>query len=89
MDDSTGVLAKFVHADYERGFSHSSVGKESTCNAGDLDLISGSHISPGEGNGNLFQYSCPENPCTEEPGGLQSMRSPESDLTTKITTTRL
>ena len=62
MDDSTGVLAKFVHADYERGFSHSSVGKESTCNAGDLGSISGSQISPGEGNGNLFQYSCPENP---------------------------
>jgi len=29
--------------------------------------------SPGEGNGNPFQYSCLENPWTEEPGGLQSM----------------
>ena len=28
-------------------------------------------------------------PCTEEPGGLQSMRPPESDSTTKTTTTRL
>ena len=28
---------------------------------------------PGEGNGNLFQWSCLENPWTEEPGGLQSM----------------
>ena len=27
----------------------------------------------GEGNGNPLQYSCLENPWTEEPGGLQSM----------------
>ena len=32
--------------------------------------------SPGEGNGNLLQYSCLENiPWTEEPDGLQSMES--------------
>ena len=31
--------------------------------------------TPGEGTGNLLQYSCLENPCTEGPGGLQSMRS--------------
>ena len=30
---------------------------------------------PGEGNGNPFQYSCLQNPWTEEPGGLQSMGS--------------
>ena len=29
--------------------------------------------SPGEGNGNPLQYSCLENPMTEEPGGLQSI----------------
>ena len=29
----------------------------------------------GEGNGTPFQYSCLENPWTEEPGRLQSMRS--------------
>ena len=28
-----------------------------------------------EGNGTLLQYSCLENPWTEEPGRLQSMRS--------------
>ena len=33
------------------------------------------HIYIGEGNGNPLQYSCLENPWTEEPGGLQSMRS--------------
>ena len=44
-----------------RGFPHSSVSKESACNAGDLDLIPGSGRSPGEGNGNPLQYSCLEN----------------------------
>ena len=36
--------------------------KESTGNAGDPGSIPGSGRSPGEGNGNPFQYSCPENP---------------------------
>ena len=44
------------------GFPHSSVGKESACNAGDLGSIPGLGRSPGEGNGNLLQYSCLENP---------------------------
>ena len=43
-------------------FPYSSVGKESACNAGDLGLIPGSGISPGERNVNLLQYSCLENP---------------------------
>ena len=38
------------------------IGKESTCNAGDLGLIPGSGRSLGEGNGNPLQYSCLENP---------------------------
>ena len=38
-----------------------SVGKESTCNAGDLGLIPGLGRSPGEGTGNPLQYSCLEN----------------------------
>ena len=44
------------------GFAHSSISKESACNAGDLDSIPGSGRSPGERNGNPLQYSCPENP---------------------------
>ena len=44
------------------GFPHSSVGKESTCKAGDLGLIPGSGISPGEGIGYPLQYSGLENP---------------------------
>ena len=35
--------------------------KESSCNAGDLDLIPGLERSPGEENGNPLQYSCLEN----------------------------
>ena len=46
----------------ESGFPHSSVGKESACNAGDLGLIPGLGRSPGEGNGKPLQYSCLENP---------------------------
>ena len=44
------------------GFPGGSEVKESACNAGDLGSISGSGRSPGEGNGNLLQYSCLENP---------------------------
>ena len=44
------------------GFPGSSVGKESTCNAGDLGSIPGLGSSPGGGHGNPFQYSCLENP---------------------------
>ena len=45
-----------------KGFPHSSVGKESACNTGDLGSIPGSGRSPGEGNSNPLQYSCLENP---------------------------
>ena len=44
-----------------QGFPHSSVGKESTCNAGDPGLIPGSRRSAGEGIGYPLQYSGPEN----------------------------
>ena len=39
------------------GFPGGSDNKESACNAGGLGLILGSGRSPGEGNGNPFQYS--------------------------------
>ena len=38
------------------GFPGGSEGKESAFNAGDLGSIPGSGRSPGEGNGNPFQY---------------------------------
>ena len=40
-----------------RGFPDSSVGKESTCNAGDPGSIPGSGRSSGEGIGYPLQYS--------------------------------
>ena len=43
------------------GFPGGSDGKESTCNAGDLDLIPGLGRLPGEGNDYPLQYSCLEN----------------------------
>ena len=39
-----------------------SKGKESACDAGDLDSIPGLGRSPGGGHGNPLQYSCLENP---------------------------
>ena len=42
-------------------FPGGSDSKESACNSGDLGLTPGSGRSPGERNGNLFQYSCLEN----------------------------
>ena len=44
------------------GFPGGSEVKVSACNAGDLGSIPGLGRSPGEGNGNPFQYSCLENP---------------------------
>ena len=44
------------------GFPGGSEVKVSACNVGDLGSIPGSGRSPGEGNGNPFQYSWLENP---------------------------
>ena len=52
--------------------------------AGDVDSISGSGRSPGEGNGYPLQYSCLENP-TEEPGGYSPWVHKESDVTERLT----
>ena len=43
-------------------FPGGSDGNESACNVGDPDSIPGLGRSSGEGNGNLLQYSCLENP---------------------------
>ena len=40
------------------GFPGGSVVKNLPANAGDTGLITGLERSPGEGNGNLLQYSC-------------------------------
>ena len=53
-----------------RGFPGGSDRKESTCNVGDLGLISGLGRSPGEGHGNHSSVLAWRIPWTEEPGGL-------------------
>ena len=45
------------HINPKVGFPDSSVGKKSTCNAGDPGSIPGSGRSTGEGIGHLLQYS--------------------------------
>ena len=42
----------------EWGFPGGTDSKQSACKVGDLGLIPRSGRSPGEGNGNPFQYSC-------------------------------
>ena len=58
----------------EEAFSDGSDGRESACSAGDSGLILGSGRSPGEGSGHPLQDSCWENPLSEEPGQLQSVK---------------
>ena len=50
-----------MHFPRAMGFPGGSDGKESSSSAGDLGSIPESGRSPGEGNGNLLQYSCLEN----------------------------
>ena len=69
------------------GFPGGSDSKESAWNVGDLDSIPQLGKSPGEGNGNPFQYSCLENSMDrEEPGRLQSMWLQKSDTTECLST---
>ena len=58
--------------------------QESACNAGDLGSISGYRISLGEGNSNHSNILAWKIPWTEEPDGLQSMGSQESDTTYRL-----
>ena len=59
----------------DEGFPDSSVGKESTCNAGDLDLILGLGRPLEKGKATYSNILARRIPWTEEPGGLQSMES--------------
>ena len=46
---------------HAKGFPGDSDGKESTCNAGELDSVPGLGRSPVGGHGSPLQYSCLEN----------------------------
>ena len=59
MAKSLLIKVSGVFIDYT--FPHSSVGKESACNAGDPGSIPGLGRYPGEGKGYLLQYSGLEN----------------------------
>ena len=53
------------YSTYNMGFPKWLNGNECTCNegdTGDVGLITGLERSPGTGNSNPFQYSCPKNP---------------------------
>ena len=55
-------FALLILANKGMGFPGGSDGKESACNAGDLDSIPESGRSPVEGKGYPLQYSCLGNP---------------------------
>ena len=58
--------------------------KASACNAGDLGLIPGLGRSPGEGTGNLLQYSSLENPMVGEDWWATVHGVAESDTTKQL-----
>ena len=60
-------------------FPVDSVGKESTCKAGDSSSIPGSGRSPAKEMATRSSILAWEIAWTEEPGGPQSIRSRESD----------
>ena len=51
-----------------------SVSKQSSCNAGDADSISGLGRTPGEGNGNPFQQNPKDREAWQKSMGLQRVR---------------
>ena len=65
---------------FERSLHHSSVGKESACNAGNLGLIPGLGRSPGEGKGYPLHYSGLENSMDCIVHGVTKSRTGLSDF---------
>ena len=60
--------------------------KESDCNVEGLGSIPGSGRSPGEGNGNLLQYFCLENPMDKGAWlATSAWGRKESDTTEQLT----
>ena len=81
-------VGKLVELGYSRSIFFirfdlcSSVGKKkSTCNAGDPGSIPGLGGSPGEGNGNPFQYSCLRNLMDRNLAGYSPWDCKELDMT--------
>ena len=61
----------------DQGFAGGSAGKESACNVGDLGLIPGLGISPGEGKGYPLRYSGLENSMDYSPWGHKELDTTE------------
>ena len=59
-------IVKIIRLSFSYYFLHSSVGKESACDAGDPGSIPGLGRCLGEGNSNSLQYSWLENPVGRE-----------------------
>ena len=57
MPNAKFLISTLYVLTYKAGFPDGTVGKVSTCNAGDLCSIPGSGRSPGEGIGFPLQYS--------------------------------
>ena len=66
---------------YKIGFPGGSVVKNPPANAGDMGLIPGLRRYPGEGNGNLFQYSFLGNPIDRGAWGATVHGIPELNMT--------
>ena len=66
------------------GFPGGAEVKASACNVGDLGSIPGLGRSPGEGNGNPFQYSCLENPMDRGAWWATVHECKESDMTERL-----
>ena len=63
------------------GFTWWLNGKECTCNARDMSVVSGSGRSPGEGNDNPLHYSCLGNPMDRGSCWATVHAFAESDMT--------
>ena len=69
---------------YKLDFPGGSDGKASVYNVGDLGSIPGLGRSPGEGNGNLLQDYCLENPMDRGRVGYSPWGRKESDTTERL-----
>ena len=84
------VYELYLNKALKIGFSGSSDGKESACNAGALGSIPGSQVPLEKGmatHSSIFAWRIP---WTEKPGGLQSMGfCKEQDTNEQLTHTKL
>ena len=81
-----GIWAPMNYYNIAQWFSNVTAGKESTCNIGDVGLIPGLGRSPGGGNGNSLQYSCPGNTMDCGVWWAAVRGVTESDMTERVST---